>query len=212
MNWYKRIKLSNTQQVIEKITKIIDGVEYKLFENERANVIRVLDIDSGEVVQSKGFPKTIFPDDFKARDFFNQLIEKVTKTAQSLFINPEQLTTEELSNYIDKRYEEGATQEELNKLETSFARRISEEETGVTEEELDIDEGISLEEQLVRMYHRYITPSDRHGMDETDILNNMRSVVRGFGGREDITDEELLSAARDIYETTLRRRKLQTTK
>ena len=109
------------------------------------------------------------------------------------------LSTDDLEKLIDKRYEIGASQEELNFLETEFAGRVSEEDLDITEEELGISEGISVQEQLVNMYHRYLHPELRQGMGVNDILSNMRAVIETAGGKKSIADKQLLFAAKDIY-------------
>lgn len=109
------------------------------------------------------------------------------------------LSTDDLEKLVDKRYEIGASQEELNFLETEFAGRVSEEDLSITEEDLSISEGISVQEQLVNMYHRYLDPELRQGMGANDILSNMRAVIETAGGKESIADEQLLFAAKDIY-------------
>ena len=117
---------------------------------------------------------------------------ELQKTISSLYID-------DLEKLIDKRYEIGAFQEELNFLETEFAGRVSEEDLDITEEELGISEGISVQEQLANMYHRYLRPELRQGMGVNDILSNMHTVIETAGGKEGIADKQLLFAAKDTY-------------
>ena len=66
------------------------------------------------------------------------------------------MSTVELENYIDSRYEAGAPQDELDALETAFAERVSEEDLNMTEEDPNISEahdmGVDLEEWLANEY------------------------------------------------------------
>lgn len=114
-----------------------------------------------------------------------------------------EISTNDLEEYIDLRYEVGAPQNELNKLEDIYAERVVEYEINMTEEEISISEetheGAGLEEQLINMYHRYITPDIRQGMKKVDILNNMRSAIETYGGKKNITNIQILFAAKDTY-------------
>ncbi len=65
----------------------------------------------------------------------------------------------------------------------------------MTEEDLSMSEGISLEEQLSSMYHRYITPSERRGMEPEDIIENMRSAIEKYKPIKNLTDKQILDAA-----------------
>ena len=112
--------------------------------------------------------------------------------------SPKKMTTDELEKYIEKRYSEHAPQSELNRLETEYARRVTEEDLHMTEDDLTMSEGIALEEQLVEMYHKYLTPSARQGMTEENIIENMRSAVESYGGRN-LADKQILDAAKDVY-------------
>ena len=111
------------------------------------------------------------------------------------FVPFSDMSTHELQKYIEKRYEENAPQSELDKLENEYATRV-------TEDDPDITEGISLEEQLISMYHRYITPRDRGGMDEDGIINNMREAIKSYGkgNTHQVSDEQILDAAKDLYD------------
>jgi hypothetical protein len=103
------------------------------------------------------------------------------------------MSTHELEKFIEKRYKEKAPQSEIDKLENEYATRVS-------EDDLDMSEGISLEEQLRNMYHRYITPKDRGGMEEEDIINNMRSAIDSYRGTSsNFSDKQILDAAKDVY-------------
>jgi hypothetical protein len=106
------------------------------------------------------------------------------------------MTTNDLEKHIDARYAAGAPQDELDALETIYDTRVTEEEVGVGEA---THQGADLEEQLIHMYHRYITPSMRSGMEEADILGNMRSAIQTYGGTPG-TDAQILSAAKELYE------------
>jgi len=126
-------------------------------------------------------------------------IEKTITVTTELQKTISILFTDDLEKLIDKRYEIGASQEELNFLETEFAGRVSEEDLSITEEELNISEGISVQEQLVNMYHRYLYPELQQGMGANDILSNIRAVIETAGGKKSIADKQLLFAAKDIY-------------
>lgn len=120
----------------------------------------------------------------------------ISKSLQDL----EKMNTDDLEKYIDDRYEAGAPQEEIDYLEDIFSKRVSEEDLNVTEEDTNMGEGISVEEQLADMYNRYINPNYRGGMDEKGIISNMRTAIQNAGGGINLTDKNILAAARDAYE------------
>jgi hypothetical protein len=94
---------------------------------------------------------------------------------------------------MDNRYAAGASQKELDLLEKLYASKISESEPTT--------EGISVEEQLIGMHERLITPSKRNGMEPKDIVTNMRSVLEEApGGFKGGTDAQILAAAKDAYD------------
>jgi hypothetical protein len=123
----------------------------------------------------------------------------------------EKLSTDGLEELILLRYESGASQDELDMLETIFAARVSEEDLNVTEEDIYMSEeqfnGASLEEGLYDLYRRYLQPRGRRDglMDDADILGGLRSWMEecGFslgGLKKSVTNEQIFEAARDIYE------------
>ena len=147
-------------------------------------------------------------------------------------INPEldqtigSLSTQDLEKLIDKRYEEGASQEEINYLETHYEKRVSEDEQNMSEDEQNMSEdaslGTNLEDTLSYSYSQYLKPvKERSGyMKDKDILSNMRANLEHFGnklgGFKGATDEQILNAAKDAYESKLklieRRKTSETTK
>ena len=121
-----------------------------------------------------------------------------------------QLSTEQLEQYIDARYEANAPQRELNALETAYSERVSEDDLNMTEEEPnmqeDTGEGTHLEENLVDAYHRYLQPDDQRDgkMTKEEDVSFMRAIIedsRGINkGMKSVTDTEVLAAAKDLYE------------
>ena len=122
-----------------------------------------------------------------------------------------ELPTDALESYIELRYESGASQAELDILETIFAERVTEENSAMTEDDPQMSEeqfnGASLEEGLFDLYRRYLQPQGRRDglLDDVDILSGLRSWMEeaGFclgGFKKGITDKQLLDAAKDIYE------------
>jgi hypothetical protein len=121
------------------------------------------------------------------------------------------LATDVLECYIELRYEGGATQDELDILETIFARRVTEEDPAMTEEDIRMSEeqfnGASFEEGLFDLYRRYIQPKGRRDglMGDTDIISGLRTWAQEaafcLGGlKENVTDKQILEAAQDVYE------------
>ena len=121
-----------------------------------------------------------------------------------------QLSTEQLEQYIDSRYEANAPQRELNALETAYSERVSEDDLNMTEEEPamreDTGEGTHLEENLVDAYRRYLQPDDRRDglMTKKEVILFMRAIIEDSRfinkGMKSITDAEVLAAAKDAYE------------
>jgi hypothetical protein len=121
------------------------------------------------------------------------------------------LSTEVLESYIELRYECGASQDELDTLETIFAGRVTEDDPAMTEEDIRMSEeqfnGASFEEGLFDLYRRYLQPRGRRDglMGDMDIVSGLRSWVEEaafyLGGlKENVTDRQILEAARDVYE------------
>jgi hypothetical protein len=85
---------------------------------------------------------------------------------------------------------------------------MSEDELFVTEMELNVGEEsagwFSLEEQLMHMYYRYISPERRCGMETKDIIGNMRAAINCYrgaaGDAENFAAAAILKAGRDSYE------------
>ena len=122
-----------------------------------------------------------------------------------------QLSTEEFEKHIDSRYEAGATQAELNALETEYAQRVSEDDLNMTEDEPNMSEEIgpnggNLEIGLIEMYRRYLQQQgQRDGlMDNADIIGNIRANLEDAGlksrGLKKVSDKAVLAAAKDLYE------------
>ena len=118
--------------------------------------------------------------------------------------------TNELEAYIDSRYEAGAPQEELEGLEVVYAERVSEDDLNMTEEDPnmreDTAEGSHLEENLRDAYRRYLQPEDERDGRATreELIHFMRAIVedsRGINkGMKDVSDGQILAAAKDVYE------------
>ena len=103
--------------------------------------------------------------------------------------------------------------DELREPPTPYVRgvdRVLSREEPDLEPEHEADqhhEGVGVEEQLAEMYRRLVT-GDTHGMDLRGLLDNMRATLeeaqRGgmtpAGLRENLTDKEILAAAKDAYE------------
>ena len=122
-----------------------------------------------------------------------------------------ELPTDALESYIELRYESEASQAELDVLETIFAERVTEENPAMTEDDPQMSEEqfnvASLEDGLFDLYRRYLQPQGRRDglLDDADIVSGLRSWVEeaGFclgGLRRGVTDEQLLDAAKDVYE------------
>jgi hypothetical protein len=116
------------------------------------------------------------------------------------------MSTVELEEYIDSRYEAGAPQDELDALETQYATRVSEDDLNMTEDEPNMREahemGVDLEEWLASEYHQYTHPEDRAGgRDEKGYFR--RSSFNDFltlNLKPGITKKDIMAAAKDVYE------------
>ena len=120
------------------------------------------------------------------------------------------MSTDELEAYLDSRYEAGASQEELEGLEVAYAQRVSEDDLNMTEEDPnmmeDTAEGTHLEENLRDAYRRYLQPDDERDGRATreELIHFMRAIIedsRGINkGMKDVSDGQILAAAKDVYE------------
>ncbi len=129
---------------------------------------------------------------------------------QTLYPEIIQLSTEELEQYIDAKYEADAPQDELDALETAYSTRVSEDDLSMTEEEPnmreDTAEGTHLEENLVCAYCRYLQPDDHRdgAMTKKEVVSFMRAIIedsKGINmGMKKVTNAQVLDAAKDVYE------------
>ena len=122
-----------------------------------------------------------------------------------------EIPTDELEKHILMRYEHGAPQEELDRLETLFAGRVTDDDIHMGEEDPQMSEeilnGASLEEWLSDSYFRYVqaqTDPQRCTSDQ-ELIDGMRDGLWEAGCRcqrlkDGVTDEQILDAARDIFE------------
>ena len=120
------------------------------------------------------------------------------------------LTTDELETFIDSRYEVGATQKELDFLETEWEGRVSEDIQSMTEEELnvgeDITQGSHLEESLVDTYERYLLSQktgEYRGSSTEQIRDNFLEVLKEMSVQaplKTVTNEQVFEAAKELYE------------
>ena len=129
---------------------------------------------------------------------------------ETVSLNITKLSTDDLEAYIDARYEVWAPQDELDALEVEYAKRVSEDDLNMTEEDPnmqeDTAEGTHLEENLVDAYRRYLQPDDeRDGrMTREEVVSFMRAIIEDSRGinkeMKDVSDSQILDAAKDVYE------------
>ena len=116
------------------------------------------------------------------------------------------MSTVELEEYIDSRYEVGAQQDELDILEMEYSNRVSEDDLNMTEDEPDMREahemGVDLEEWLANEYFEYTHPDKRvggrgakdyfhpHSFNDYLTLNLKAGIKR----------KDIMAAAKDVYE------------
>lgn len=132
-----------------------------------------------------------------------QLIKASLKKKSAVAEEIKNLSTHELQDYIDKAYESGAPQEDLDALEDLWNERVSEEELGM-------EEGIGIEKLLSKNYQEYLDfqagkPTPYTSLES--IVTNMRSNIFNAdpSNTKTLTDEQILDAAKDAYETMSRR-------
>jgi hypothetical protein len=118
------------------------------------------------------------------------------------------LSTEDLETLIDKRYESGAIQEELDALELEYAARkeidIATEDSGEADE---VSPDLALDELLARSYKDYIIDK-MGGMSKEDIAGNIRSNLShpqlrtGFSESDvnKLSDDQAIKIAKDAYD------------
>lgn len=150
------------------------------------------------------------------------LIDSVADRLESMGLLKEALELDVISNTIesnydtiekqlDEAYKRHAPQSEIDRLETELSKWVSEGGHDVSEEDLHVgqpatSEGYSVDEALIALYHQYlnagnksITPYDRQELldimrgEVEDPVHKMRTV-------ENLTDQQILEAARDAYE------------
>lgn len=118
--------------------------------------------------------------------------------------------TDQLESFISSRYEAGATQEELDFLETIWDERVSEDVLAMTEAEVDMSEdyiqGTNIEEALIDTYQRYILSQktgEYRGATTDQIRNGFLGVLEEISPKkplESVTNDQVFEAARDLYE------------
>jgi len=116
-----------------------------------------------------------------------------------------------IEKQLEDAYSRRAPQSQINHLETELAKLVSEGGLDESDEDLVGDnfpatsEGHAVEEELRDLYHQYLSvddPGSYHTRQE--ILEIMRGALHGglHGQRpvKDLTDAQILDAARDVYE------------
>ena len=116
------------------------------------------------------------------------------------------LSTIELEDYIDARYEAGAAQDELDVLETIYSFRVSEDDLNMSEDDPDIREahemGIDLEEWLAKEYFEYTHPRERVGGRESRhyLTRNCFDEFLTLHHKSNVRRKDIMAAAKDVYE------------
>ncbi len=117
-----------------------------------------------------------------------------------------QLSTEELEEHIDSRYEAGAPQDELDALEIEYSTRVSEDDLNMTEDEPAMSEaydmGVDLEEWLAKEYYEFTNPEGRvGGREDKDYLNpDSFNDFMTLNLKVGIKRKDIMEAAKDVYE------------
>lgn len=118
----------------------------------------------------------------------------------------------QIEKELERKYHEGAPQQEIDRLETELAKHISEGGHDESDEDLEpgggsaVSEGISIEEHLRQIYHKYLKAAPQ---ERGELLEAMKSVIDGRDfiytpevGRTN-SDQQVLDAAKDAYERHL---------
>ncbi len=114
--------------------------------------------------------------------------------------------TNKLEEHIDLRYEQNASQKELDILETLFDHFVTEEEPNMTEDEPSMceayDMGVDLEEWLAREYYEYTHPDERVGGRENKDYFTLHSFndFMTLNLKVGIKRKDIVAAAKDAYE------------
>ncbi|MFA5217176.1 hypothetical protein [Sulfuricurvum sp.] len=121
-----------------------------------------------------------------------------------------ELDTNTLETFINERYEAGATQDELDLLEEIFAKRVSEDNLLVTEEDVTMSEdsiqGSNLEDALIDTYKRYLASKktgEYNGTSTEEIKNNFLDVLKEMATSkplESVTNDQVFEAAKELYD------------
>ena len=137
---------------------------------------------------------------------------------ETVILDITKLSTDDLEAYIDARYEAGAQQNELDALEVEYAYRVSEDDLTMTEDEPNMSEaqdmGVDLEEWLAYEYYRYLHPETEWGgraeedFFSPDSFNDFLSLNLKPG----TTRQDIMTAAKDIYEYKIQLRQRQKSK
>ena len=142
------------------------------------------------------------------------------KKAKGMPIKPDKMGIDDLEAFIDKKYEDKAPLEEIEKLEAEFDRRVTSEDTKKTqgtdiaestmgtEDPFLVSEGVSIDEQLVNAYANWLEPIDKktggrpNGMDDKDLIENMRGIFQDHPEMKPkhLSKKNILEAAKDVYD------------
>jgi len=136
----------------------------------------------------------------KVKNTSNVSLAEVEKQVRSL-------DTENLESLMDTRYEAGASQKELDFLENIYAERMSEEEPNVSEDNEPSLEGngrygVDLESQLESFYSQFKLPVNARDGQYTnkELMTNIRENLKAHGDLKDVSDEDIVNAAKDVAE------------
>lgn len=117
---------------------------------------------------------------------------------------------ERIEKQLEDAYSRHAPQSQINHLETELSKLVSEGGHDVSEEDLHIgipstSEGYTIDEELRNIYHQYLHADDPGSYySRQELIEIMRGAMNeGLHGQkiiENLTDDQILAAAKDAYE------------
>jgi hypothetical protein len=117
---------------------------------------------------------------------------------------------ERIEKQLEDAYSRHAPQSQIDHLETELSKLVSEGDHDVSEEDLHVNtpatsEGYTIDEELRILYHQYLNVDDPGNYyNRQELIEIMRGAMNeGLHGQkiiENLTDAQILAAAKDAYE------------
>jgi hypothetical protein len=155
------------------------------------------------IAAAKGERDLNFINQRKGAKNISERIKEAQNKVKSLPKEVTSLSTDDLEKLILRRYEVGASQQEIDLLETEYSERVSEENILMSEAD---NMGSDLTEVLSEQYSKYLNAlkeGSYRGSSAEELRDSFLSVAKEISKQpieKSVTNDQAFEAAKDIYE------------